>query len=85
MVIVLPNTVNGLGQMIQKLDEINFNYHAMEDDGWYSKVHLHLPKFKIESTLSLVEPLTQVSTYSENLKNLATSRCERALVYILCV
>lgn len=58
MVIVVPDEVDGLGQIIKNLE--SFNSARLESSRRCRKVKLYLPKFKIESEIDLKEPLRKV-------------------------
>ncbi|XP_058791549.1 serine protease inhibitor 3/4-like isoform X4 [Phymastichus coffea] len=58
MVIIVPDEINGLNNILNNLE--SFNYTRLASSGSKRDVHLHLPKFKIESSIDLREPLSQM-------------------------
>lgn len=59
MVILLPNEVDGISQLLTKLK--TFNLTSIEDSLQTAKVAVSLPKWKTTYSGSLNGPLTQVS------------------------
>lgn len=59
MFVILPNKVNGYLQLVPKLRNITLKslYHS----GSMKNVHLYLPKFKVETDISLSYWLPEVS------------------------
>jgi serpin B len=61
MVILLPNHVDGLSALEQKVDEPNLQQWLAALDGQTPrKVMLYLPRFKLETGYDLVPPLKQM-------------------------
>lgn len=62
MIIIVPKEVNGLATLVEGLANYTIGNIVKETREQYDKeeVKLYLPKFKIESTLSLKEPLIKV-------------------------
>lgn len=60
MVIIVPNKVDGLNNLIQDLNY--FSGKSFAKYGQISEVELYLPKFKIESTIPLKDVLKDVSS-----------------------
>lgn len=58
MVIIVPDEVDGLGQVLDNLE--SFNSTRLAKSAYSRDVQLYLPKFKIESTIDLKEPLQKV-------------------------
>lgn len=58
MVLVLPNSVNGIVKLEQKL--LNVDLTTLTQNMYYDEVKLSLPKFKIETTMDLKPILKQV-------------------------
>ena len=58
MHIIIPKNIDGLEGLLQALQSTKLDDISISLRSWYD-VTLRLPKFKIESTLSLVEPLGQ--------------------------
>ncbi|XP_044015978.1 antitrypsin-like isoform X1 [Aphidius gifuensis] len=58
MIIILPNTVDGLKKSGDKLNQIN--YQTVRDSGYRRPVELRLPKFKIESSIDLQSTLMKM-------------------------
>ncbi|XP_033215196.1 antichymotrypsin-2-like isoform X4 [Belonocnema kinseyi] len=58
MIIVLPDEVNGLAELEQKLENLDIN--TLRQKGYPHDVELYLPKFKIESTIELNNVLTEM-------------------------
>lgn len=67
MIIVLPNSVDGLRKNANKLNEIDFK--QIRQSGYKSPVKLSLPKFKIESSINLQSTLVKVNFYLPIKKN----------------
>ena len=59
IIIVLPNEIDGLSEVEKKLGNITFN--ELRNYAHFVKVMLHLPKFRIESTIELNDVLSEVS------------------------
>ncbi|GLG92684.1 Putative serine protease inhibitor 1 isoform B [Gryllus bimaculatus] len=62
MVILLPNEVDGLQEMEKKLHSINIADLMKRAD--HVEVEVTLPRFKIETTIDLVEPLQKLGVKS---------------------
>ena len=60
MLIIFPNEIDGLANIENNLEKINFNYTEKFSDSYKSEIVLRLPKFKIETTIDLTESLKQV-------------------------
>jgi serpin B len=58
MVIIVPNEINGLKDIEENLE--SFNQTRLASSGYNTDVLLYLPKFKIESTIPLEEPLKEL-------------------------
>lgn len=57
MYIIIPENINGLAAIIDKLDELDFrNFNRSEQ-----LAHLCMSKFKIESQLDLIPTFNDVS------------------------
>ncbi|KAK9731418.1 Serpin (serine protease inhibitor) [Popillia japonica] len=73
MTIILPNSRTGIAVLEKKLSHINLNTLKLAQSK--GKVWLSLPKFKIESTFNLEDPLIEIGlqnifTNSANLSNM---------------
>uniref|UniRef100_A0ABD2XG47 Serpin domain-containing protein n=1 Tax=Trichogramma kaykai TaxID=54128 RepID=A0ABD2XG47_9HYME len=55
MVIIVPDEIDGLKDVINNLE--HFNASRLAKSGYDREVHLYLPKFKIETKIDLNEPL----------------------------
>jgi serine protease inhibitor len=60
MIVLLPNVRDGLTKMEEKLK--TFDLNTLQSKMKMKKVNLLMPKFKLESTLDLKQPLTEVFT-----------------------
>ncbi|KAJ8681830.1 hypothetical protein QAD02_017622 [Eretmocerus hayati] len=58
LVVIVPNDINGLDYVIQNSTALKPEYLAKSASK--QEVHLYLPKFKIESTIDLKEPLEKL-------------------------
>lgn len=58
MIIILPNNIDGLKKLEDKLNKIN--YGKIRESGYKRPVELSLPKFKIESSIDLQSALTKM-------------------------
>lgn len=58
LVIIFPNQVQGLKKIEENIKNVNIDYNKDFDS--YQLMDLELPKFKIESTVELVECLQDV-------------------------
>ncbi|XP_012262996.2 alaserpin-like isoform X3 [Athalia rosae] len=58
MVIILPNTINGLSQVTERLGSVDMP--QLLKRSWASPVEVYLPKFKFETSLDLKETLEQM-------------------------
>lgn len=67
MLIVLPDEINGLQEVEQKMSEMNLD--DIRRQGQQVEVELYLPKFKIESTIDLQDTLTEVNFFQFNMKH----------------
>lgn len=61
MVILLPNSIDGLKDLESKLN--TFDMNSLASKFVERKTHLLMPKFKLESTLDLKDPLIKVSQF----------------------
>lgn len=61
MLIVLPDEINGLQEVEQKMSEMSLD--DIRRRGSQVEVELYLPKFKIESTIDLKDTLTEVNVF----------------------
>lgn len=59
-VLIVPNRVNGLDEVEKSIKKIDFDY---KKDFKYQYIDLEIPKFKIESTVELDNPLKHVLNY----------------------
>ena len=59
MLIYLPQSLQGLSQMREKILQLPISYILSQLNG--ATVDLSLPKFRIESTFDLVQPLKKVN------------------------
>jgi len=59
MIVLLPDKRDGLAEMETKLEDFNLN--DLVNKLQSTKVQLQLPKFKLESTIDLKDPLTKVN------------------------
>lgn len=59
MILIIPKAIDGLSALVEGL--VNYKIEDIRKHTFNGKVELYLPKFKIESTLSLKEPLMQVT------------------------
>lgn len=62
MVLIVPNEIDGLKQIEEKL--VRFDLNKLTENTQSAEVNLHMPKFKLEESLQLVEPLKKV--FGEN-------------------
>lgn len=62
MVIIVPDKYDGLNELVKKIE--NFDDKKIDEYKKYVDVMLHLPKFKIESTIPLENVLQKVRTSS---------------------
>ena len=62
MQVIVPKQGSNLQDLIRALENTTMETirQSIREPGLCEKVRLHLPKFKIKSTLSLVEPLRKV-------------------------
>ena len=61
MIVLLPGQRHGLDDLLRSMDASEFSDMFRYLDTSYRKtVHLKLPKFNVQSTYSLVKPLTKV-------------------------
>ncbi|KAJ3656280.1 hypothetical protein Zmor_015367 [Zophobas morio] len=58
MIIILPNKRNGIDKLEKKLATRNLS--EITENMWNTEVIVQLPKFKIEQTIFLNDPLTQL-------------------------
>ncbi|XP_017768978.1 PREDICTED: serine protease inhibitor 3/4-like isoform X3 [Nicrophorus vespilloides] len=58
LVVVLPNDVDGIEELEKKL--INYDMSNLTKDNYKMEVELSLPKFKIETTIDLNQPLKNI-------------------------
>lgn len=58
MIVIIPEAIDGLSALIKGL--ANYSIEDIKKQGYFNRVDFYLPKFKIESSLSLREPLEQV-------------------------
>lgn len=58
MIVIVPNGNNSLQNLVGKL--ASYKLEEIKDGGVFKEVQLSLPRFKIESTLELEDPLTEV-------------------------
>lgn len=70
MIIIVPEAVDGLSALVEGLS--NYRIGDIRKQGKSHQIDVFLPKFKIESTLSLREPLEEVIYSHWLLKFLAT-------------
>lgn len=61
MIIILPNKRNGIVELEQKLANVDLT--KITENMYRPDVIVSLPKFKIETTMELTEPLKEVSFY----------------------
>lgn len=61
MVIIVPDEKDGLSDIVKNLG--SFNQSRLEKSGYEREIQLYLPKFKIESTIDLKKPLTDVRKF----------------------
>lgn len=59
MIVILPNKINGLAELEEKLLKVDLT--KITQDMSRPEVRVSLPKFKIESTIELNDPLSKVS------------------------
>ncbi|XP_024881051.1 serine protease inhibitor 3/4-like [Temnothorax curvispinosus] len=59
MVIILPNKIDGLAALIDKLEEVSAECSIRLAETYEHEVRVFLPKFKIVSTLNLGDTLSQ--------------------------
>lgn len=62
MIIILPNKRNGITELEQKLANVDLT--KITENMYRPEVIVSLPKFKIETTMELTEPLKEVSFIS---------------------
>ena len=64
MQVFIPKETSGLATLLRNLKSIGVNEikEDLKRPGNCEKVRLHLPKFKIESTMNLAQPLQNVSS-----------------------
>lgn len=60
MLIFVPNAIGGLKALVEGL--AHYTIEDIRKNINNDKIELYLPKFTIESTLSLNEPLSQVTS-----------------------
>lgn len=60
LLIVLPNEIDGINNLVKKLENPELLSKAMENM-YSNEVVLDLPKFKIETTTDLADVLAKVS------------------------
>lgn len=58
MVVILPDEIDGLSHVITNLN--SFNYTRLNITGSLQKIYVYLPKFKIESSIWLQNPLQKL-------------------------
>ena len=58
MLIIVPDEINGLSKIEENLHKVDVN--TLLNSGFEREVFLYLPKFKVESTIPLNEPLKKV-------------------------
>lgn len=58
MYIMLPNRKDGLQDLEENFDKINMT--AIHNDNVMYRIEMYLPKFKIETTLNLNQPLKDI-------------------------
>lgn len=61
MIIIVPQADDGLQALVKGLSQ--YTIEGIRKKMYYSQMELYLPKFKIESTLLLNEPLKQVTSF----------------------
>ena len=61
MVVVLPNAIDGLPLVEANVDKLTPAYLMENTDPPNQEVILYLPKFKVESTIELKDPLQKVT------------------------
>lgn len=61
MIIILPNERNGIAELEQKLADVDLT--KITENMYRPEVIVSLPKFKIETTMELKEPLVEVSNF----------------------
>lgn len=59
LMIIVPEAKDGLTDLVQGLSEVTIS--NIRGYGSLEEVEVYLPKFKVESTISLKEPLEQVT------------------------
>lgn len=59
MVIILPNKIDGLAALTEKLEEATAACNAQLGQTYEREVQVYLPKFKTESKLDLENTLSQ--------------------------
>ena len=63
MVIIFPNEVDGLRNIEENLNKINFDYRNYLGEKNQREIKLFLPKFKINTSVDLIEQLKNVRLY----------------------
>ncbi|XP_032290546.1 serine protease inhibitor 42Dd-like [Drosophila virilis] len=58
MVLLLPRTMDGIGKLLDHLSEVNINNILRESE--LNRLHLHLPKFQFEFTITLNDMLKSI-------------------------
>ncbi|XP_072747876.1 serine protease inhibitor 3/4 isoform X4 [Anoplolepis gracilipes] len=71
MVIVLPDEVDGLGALINNLEQVSTECNVRLARSYEREVKLYLPKFKTESTLNLGDTLSKKLGLPEPFSNSA--------------
>lgn len=61
MVIILPNAAEGLSALVEKLANVKIETIRLRGLNVRQSANVRLPKFKIESSFLLDEPLKQVN------------------------
>lgn len=59
MVIILPDKVDGLATLLDKLEEVTAECNVRLAQAYEREVRVYLPKFKTESKLDLGDTLSQ--------------------------
>lgn len=59
MIIIVPDVVDGIAALVKGLAD--YTIEDIKQKMSFGAIEIHLPKFKMESTLSLDDPLKQVT------------------------
>lgn len=74
MVIILPDEVNGLAALTEKLDEVTAACNTHLAETYEQEVKVYLPKFKTESKLDLGDTLSQKVQHNISYKQMFNNK-----------